>query len=105
MNFEEFRLILNKKNSLVLNDDFALEECWNQEIEMLSKNEEDTIRFINECLADEYVDLKEVIDDVILKTNSRKILEAFKKLKDKYPKEYNDYRIGFVISICEDYLE
>lgn len=42
---EEFRKIVSKLDSLHINDDAGYEKCWEEEVNLLSKNINETINF------------------------------------------------------------
>ena len=71
MEINKLRETINRRKSLELNDDFALEECWNTETDILSSDIPKAIDFINTCSEDEFFWLSEVFDDVISKTQCK----------------------------------
>ena len=75
----EIREVLSRRISLHPEDDYAIEQCWEQEVKILSKDREETIRFLcAEASDDELAWLSEIFDDLILKTQDTGLLEAIK---------------------------
>jgi len=75
----EIREVLSRRIPLHSEDDYAIEQCWKQEVEILSKDREETIHFIcAEASDDELAWLSEIFDDLILKTQDVGLLEAIK---------------------------
>jgi hypothetical protein len=85
--------------------DYGIENCWKQEIEILTEDIPSSIQFLmNECTADEYSWISEVIDDVVEKTNSHEFVECYKNLRNKFPEEYSKYNIMGSIEYAEAML-
>ncbi|MBQ8138995.1 MAG: hypothetical protein IJ195_06020 [Lachnospiraceae bacterium] len=86
--------------------DEEIEKCQKLVTEILAEDITSTIEYLNNnCMANEYVYISEVIDDVVDKVPSREFLEAFKKLKDKFPKEFSEYNIVGSIQCAENILK
>ena len=67
---------------------FGIEKCWNEEIEILGEDVDATISFLqNECTAEEFSWISEIIDNLVERTRSRELLQAYKNLADKFPEE------------------
>ena len=59
--------------------DYGIEKCWKQEIEILTEDIPSSILFLqNECTADEYSWISEVIEDIAEKTNSYEFVMCYK---------------------------
>ncbi|MBQ7529859.1 hypothetical protein IJT10_08200 [bacterium] len=102
---EEIRAAIDKRIST--NDEWAygVEQCYKEEINILSRNIEDTINFLeNECTADEFSWLSEVFDDVAQKTQSRKFVSCLNKIANKFSEECKKYRIDRAIQYAEEAL-
>ena len=55
----------------------GIEECWRQEISILSEDIPGTIIFLKtECTASEYSWISEVIDDLAAQTQNRELIES-----------------------------
>lgn len=76
MDINRLKETINRRISLELNDDFALEECWNIEADILSSDISQAIDFITTCSEEEFYWISEIFEDVISKTQSRELLQA-----------------------------
>lgn len=95
---EEIRAVIGQR--AVFPDDewycweLFIEQCWEEETEILSRNIDDTIDFLdNECTADEFSWLSEVFDDVAERTQSREFVDCLYRIADKYHEELSDTHI------------
>lgn len=85
---EEIRAVIAKRSEIPVEWEHFIEQCWLEEIEILSRNINDTIDFLeNECTAEEFSWLDEVFDDVAEKTKSRRFVDCLYRVADKYSKE------------------
>lgn len=85
---------------------FGIEQCWKQEVEILSENVSDTISFLqDECTAEEYSWISEIIDDLVEKTQSRELIHVYKSLMVKFTDECKKYNISESIEFAENMLE
>ena len=101
----EIRTILMKRKAT--NDEWAsgVQQCWEEEIAVLSRDINDTISFfINDCSADEFSWLSEVFEDVAEKTQSRAFVRCLYHVADKYQSECEKYHINRVIQYAEGAL-
>lgn len=84
MNIAELRKIIVKRISLDLNDDYAIYDCWTQEINILSENIQETIAFIeNECTDKEFYWISEIFEDIAYKTQSKEFIKCIKNRLNK----------------------
>ena len=103
---EELRQILERRSKLHPNDDFQTEKAWEEETELLSRNMEDTIQFLeNECTADEFSWIAEVFDEVVSRTQSKDFIQALYRVVKKFPEECETYHILDSIHFAESYLK
>ncbi|HDR8536067.1 TPA: hypothetical protein QC482_005963, partial [Bacillus cereus] len=49
----KMEVILNERKKLNLNDDYGIQKSWNEIIEVLSENEGNTIRYLENCSKEE----------------------------------------------------
>jgi hypothetical protein len=85
---------------------FGVEQCWKEEIEILSRNMQETIDFLkNDCSADEFTWLSEVFEDVSEKTQSKEFIDTLHFLAKKFPEESAKYNIPEMIAFAERELE
>lgn len=105
MDKKKLNTIINNRAKTDENDTNALERIWHDEIAVLSEDISGTMDYlINECTAEEYSWISEIIDNLIETTKSRELLECYKKLSEKYPTEYAEYNISFCITEAEAFL-
>ena len=90
---EEIEKIIQKRRSLELGDDFELEKQWEIEVQILTEDINKTINYILKEISDENLYwISEVFEEIIEKTQSKKLLKSFEirneKVKDdNYKKE------------------
>lgn len=102
MIIEDIRNVIKKRASTDDEWDFGIEQCWDEEIEILSRNINETITFLeNECNADEFSWLSEVFEQVAKKTQSHSFINCLYGVAKKYPDECEKYHIDFEIQCAE----
>ena len=106
MDVQKFREVLKELNETEIEYDYGIEMCWKEEVEILSEDIPSTVEYLkNECTADEFVWISEIIDDLAEKTRSRELIECYKNLMNKYLEETKEYYIDFCVECAEDFLE
>ncbi len=110
MNIDKFRKVIQERIRISTDtqDEWAygIEQCWKQEIEILSEDVDSTIIFLKEeCTDDEYSWISEVIDDLAEKTKRKELIQCYKSLMDKFPEECKKYNIIGSIEFAEAALE
>jgi hypothetical protein len=83
--YEELKCIIKKRASLHLEDDFGIQKCWNELIQLLSINETETISCLNLCSEEEFLWVSEVFEDVAYNLKSDKYIMCLKQLAYEYP--------------------
>ncbi len=74
--------------------DSGVEQCWEQEVNILSEDIQQTIAFLdNDCTADEFSWLSEIFDRVAEKTKSRDFIECLYRVSRKFPEECSTYNV------------
>ncbi|WP_185627086.1 hypothetical protein [Listeria booriae] len=66
-------IILEKRKSLNINDDFGIEKCWNEMTELLSQNEMETINYLEESTEKDLYYISEIFEDVSERFQSEQI--------------------------------
>ena len=90
----EIRQILSRRIALHPEDSLAAEECWKEEIMVLSRDIEETIDFFsNRCTGEEFAWLSKVFEDVLEKTHSKELSSCLCAVARKYPEETQEYNI------------
>ena len=106
MDVQKFREVIRRRNETHDEYDYGVEMCWKEEIEILSEDVPSTVAYLkNECTADEFAWICEIIDDLAVKTRSREIVEAYKNLGKKYPDMAKTFSFEFCASYAEEALE
>ena len=106
MDVQKFKEVIQKRINTVDEYYVGVEECWKEEIEVLSEDVPSTVAYLkNECTADEFAWICEIIDDLAVKTRSREIVEAYKNLGKKYPDMAKTFSFEFCASYAEEALE
>lgn len=101
-----FRKVIRERSEMSDEWSFGIEQCWKKEIEILSQDIPSTIEYLkNECTADEYIWISEIIDDLVESTQSKELIEVYKSLMIKYPDEYKKYSISSSIKFAESTLD
>ena len=85
--FDEY---LIQRKAIHINDSFLTYKKWNELIEMLSENENQTIKLINSASKDEIDYISEIMEEVAGKLNSNKYIDALKDANIKYPESNLD---------------
>lgn len=102
MRTKEFKKVIQER--IGCHDEWAdgIERCWAKEIEILSEDVKSTIDYLlNDCTADEYSWISEIIDDLAAKTQSRELIKCYKSLMSKFPEECKTYNIAGSIEYAE----
>ena len=106
MDVQRFKEVIKKRNETHDEYDYGVEMCDKEEVQILAEDIPSTIDYLqNQCTADEFVWISEIIDDLAEKTRSRELVECYKNLMNKYPEETKEYHIGFCVECAEDFLE
>ncbi|EOV9529293.1 hypothetical protein CN931_04910 [Bacillus sp. AFS054943] len=102
MNIEnKMQVILDKRKKLNLNDDYGIQKSWNEIIEVLSENEENTIRYLENCSKEDLYWISEVFEDIAEIVQSKEFINCLRKLDKKFP----ELEMTKDIDIAESYIE
>ncbi len=78
--------------------DYVIQLCWDQMTELLSKNIDETVSFLdNECTSEQYAWISDVFDFVAKRTMSKDFVRALYRLSEKYPEETKENRLDLFI--------
>ena len=106
MKVDEFRRVIQERIRCHNEWTYGIEKCWKEEIEILTEDIAGTIEFLrNECTADEYSWISEVIEDVVELVPNKELVRVYKNLMSKYPEESARYNIHDSIEQLETILE
>ena len=103
---DEFRKILSERIQVHPNNSYETDRYWKLETDLLSKNINDTIDFLDDdCTADEFSWISEIFDDIVEKTQSKEFIECLWRIADKFPEECEKYHVHASIQFAEELLE
>ncbi|MGN7942055.1 hypothetical protein [Virgibacillus sp. 6R] len=83
INDELTTLINKRKNSHP--DDPSISDIWNEMVNILKDNENETISLLNKCDKEELYWLSEIFEDLSYKFQSKRFIECLLELQEKYP--------------------
>ena len=99
MDIAKLKETIQRRISLELNDDFAQEECWNIERDILVNDIPGAIDFLKTCSEEEFYWLSEVFDEVIDQTQSQELYQVMwdrnESLENQEYKESNLTELNF----------
>ena len=88
------------------NDYMATDKTWAKEIDIICEDINDTIRYLDEeCTADGFSWISEVMEDVAERTQSLEFVETLYKIAEKYPEETKKYNIMSFVDGSRDCLK
>lgn len=96
---EVYRSLLKKR--METNDEILTynEPFIKDTIQLFSQHVQEAIDFLNnECTADEFIWISELIDDIAAESKNVRLIQTYASLADKYPKETKDYNIQSFIN-------
>ncbi len=110
MKIKEFREVIARRKYVeeISYGEWAegIEECRKKEIEILTEDVLETIEFLkNDCTAEEYSWISEVIDDVVEVVPSKELVQCYKDLMKKFPEECSKYNIAGSVESAEAILK
>ncbi|MBC1291719.1 hypothetical protein HCJ13_03830 [Listeria booriae] len=98
---KQMEIILEKRKSLNINDDFGIEKCWSEMTELLSQNEMETINYLEESTEKDLYYISEIFEDVSERFQSEQFINCLRKLDKKFP----ELDMTQDIDIAESYIE
>ncbi|MEB2266961.1 hypothetical protein LAV77_19355 [Priestia megaterium] len=84
-----------------LNDDSGIQKSWNEIIELLSENEENTIRYLENCSKEDLYWISEVFEDIAEIIQSKELIKRLRELDRKFP----ELEMTRDIDIAESYMK
>ncbi|MCT7710721.1 MAG: hypothetical protein N5826_04060, partial [Lactobacillus iners] len=103
---QKFKEVIRRRKETHDEYDYGVEMCNKEEIQILAEDIPSTIEYLkNDCTADEFVWISEIIDDLAEKTRNRELMECYKSLMGKFPEESKRYHVDFCIECADDFLE
>ena len=93
--------VLKKRKALNINDDFGIEQCWNEMTELLSQNEDEMIRYLADVNEDDLYYISEIFEDISEKLQSEQFINCLRELD----KKFTELDMTKDIDIAESYIE
>ncbi|KKI85234.1 hypothetical protein CAY60_021310 [Shouchella clausii] len=81
----KMEVILDKRKKINLNDDYGIQKSWNEIIEVLTENEENTIRYLENCSKEDLYWISEVFEDIAEIIQSKELINCLRRLDKKFP--------------------
>ena len=86
--------------------DEEIDRCRQELTDVLLTDVPSSIAFLmDECTADEYSWISEVLDDIAAAPGGKSFIMNYKKLLRKFPEEVEKYNIANIIQEAEDIIE
>ena len=92
--------ILIEREKKHINDGFGIEECWDKMVEILSKNTNETIEYLQNCSEEEIYFISEVFEDISDKLQSPEYILCLRELEKKFP----NLNLKKDVDLAESYL-
>ena len=103
---KEYTELIVERRALQGDIDYEHNSVIRSMIELLTKDVDETVRFLeNECNGEQMVWLSEILDEIIEITKSRKIIKACYVVAEKYPEVAKEYNIQFFVDSAAEYLK
>ena len=93
--------VLKKRKALNINDNFRIEQCWNEMTELLAQNEGLATRYLRDSNEEDLYYISEIFEDISGKLQSEQFINCLRELDKKFPK------LDMIkdIDIAESYIE
>ena len=102
---DELQKLLQKRAEIHPEDYYNKGKCWEEETELLSRDLDATIYFLDhDCTGEEFVWISEIFDDLVEKTQSQALIDCFYRNAKRFPKETAQYYLLSHIRMAEDFL-
>lgn len=106
MDVQRFKEVIKKRNETHDEYDYGVEMCNSKGIQILSEDVASTIEYLkNECTAEKFFWISEIIDDVAYQTQSTELVECYKSLGDKFTEKAKTFRFDIVVECAQAALE
>ena len=92
--------IISERKSKNIEDDYGIQNCWNKMIDILSKDINETVAYLENCSEKDIYFISEIFEDVSEMLQSKEYIECLRKLDDKFP----DLHMTKDIDLVEEYI-
>ncbi|HDM9419583.1 TPA: hypothetical protein ACF2N8_001946 [Listeria monocytogenes] len=93
-------IVLSERKKLHMNDDYGIEKCLSKMTALLSRNEDTTMKYLENCDADDLYWISEIFEDISANLKSQKFIDYLRKLDKKFP----ELEMTQDIDIAESYF-
>lgn len=94
------RKVVQERKEKDIQDDYGIQKCWNKMIEILSRNVQDTIEYLENCSEEDLFYISEIFEDVSERLKSKEYIICLRKLDKKFPQ----LNMSSDIDLAEKYL-
>lgn len=92
--------ILIERKEKYIEDDYGIQKCWDKMVEILSKDANQTIKYLQNCSEEDIYFISEVFEDISEQLQSPKYILCLRELDQKFP----NLDITKDIDLAEKYL-
>ncbi|MEG2342205.1 MAG: hypothetical protein RR909_03900 [Bacilli bacterium] len=85
MNQKNLKMLIQRGKNVDINDDLEREKIFNEKVDELCENEDETINFLSTCSKDEFNWISNAFEDIIMKFKSEKVLDSIKSNSLRFP--------------------
>jgi len=93
-------IIIKDRKKKSIEDDYGIQECWSQIIEILSKDVKATILYLESCSEEDIYFISEVFEDISERLQSKEYILCLRKLDKKFP----NLNLTKDIDLAEEYI-
>ncbi|MDO5417191.1 MAG: hypothetical protein Q4F29_08330 [Lachnospiraceae bacterium] len=83
---EKMKKIISKRREKYIEDDYGIQECWNEMIKILSEDVSVTIEYLENCSEEDLYFISEIFEDVSEQLQSQRYISCLRILDKKFPK-------------------
>ncbi len=97
---DEITKVIECRKNLNINDSMGIQKCWDEIVDILSENEEDSIQYLDNCEKDELYWISEVFEDISENLQSQLFIKCLRRLDEKFP----ELEMTKDIDLAEEYI-
>lgn len=98
-------LLISLRKKIGLENDWQTEQWWENVSDFMSEQILETIIFIcSDCLADDFILLSEIFEDITQKSKSKDFVRCIEETSKKYSDECEENNVFSVIQDCKNFL-
>ena len=98
-------LLISLRKKIGLENDWQTEQWWENVSDFMSEQILETIIFIcSDCLADDFILLSEIFEDITQKSKSKDFVRCIEETSKKYSAACEENNVFSVIQDCKNFL-